>query len=151
GSNTSRSPGQWRRSGPEPCRRTATTCITESAWGSIFVLPSSRRRSVSFSDRRLVMKTHPLAITLSVAFLTCAAIPALAQQPPGGSMMPQAGQKQTEQSSPDHGGMMGGGMMGRGGMSQGMMGHRGMMNPIAVRIIFALMDTDGDGTVSLQE
>ena len=66
-------------------------------------------------------------------------------------MMPQAGQKQTEQSSPDHGGMMGGGMMGRGGMSQGMMGHRGMMNPIAMRIIFALMDTDGDGTVSLQE
>jgi hypothetical protein len=33
-------------------------------------------------------------------------------------------------------GMMGGGMMGRG---------------IAMRMIFALMDADGDGTISLQE
>jgi hypothetical protein len=32
-----------------------------------------------------------------------------------------------------------------------MMGHRGMMTGPAMRIIFALMDTDGDGTVSLQE
>src|SRR5580693_1324936 len=40
------------------------------------------------------------------------------------------------------------GMMGRGGMmdSRGMMG-RGA----AMRFIFALMDSDGDGTVSLQE
>jgi Ca2+-binding EF-hand superfamily protein len=40
------------------------------------------------------------------------------------------------------------GMMGRGGM----MGSRGMMGRGAVmRFIFALMDSDGDGTVSLQE
>jgi len=37
--------------------------------------------------------------------------------------------------------MMRGGMMG-----QGMMG-----NPIMMRMIFALMDTDGDGRISLQE
>jgi Ca2+-binding EF-hand superfamily protein len=44
--------------------------------------------------------------------------------------------------------MMGCGMMGRGGMmgSGGMMGHGA-----AMRVIFALMDSDGDGTVSLQE
>ena len=32
-----------------------------------------------------------------------------------------------------------------------MMGPGGMMNPFAMRIMFALMDADGDGTVSLQE
>ncbi|MDE2064906.1 MAG: EF-hand domain-containing protein [Bradyrhizobium sp.] len=44
-----------------------------------------------------------------------------------------------------HEGMMGGGMMGR------MMGHGMMGPPLMMRIIFALMDTDSDGTVSLQE
>jgi Ca2+-binding EF-hand superfamily protein len=39
-------------------------------------------------------------------------------------------------------GVMGCGMMRRGGM----MGHGA-----AMRVIFALMDSDGDGTVSLQE
>ena len=35
--------------------------------------------------------------------------------------------------------------------SPGMMGHGGMMGSMPMRIIFALMDGDGDGTVSLQE
>ena len=43
-------------------------------------------------------------------------------------------------------GTMGGGMMGRGMMGRGMMGH-GM----CMRVMFALMDTDGDGTISLEE
>jgi Ca2+-binding EF-hand superfamily protein len=38
-------------------------------------------------------------------------------------------------------------MMGRGTMGRGMMRRAG----IPLRIIFALMDTDGDGTISLQE
>ena len=43
---------------------------------------------------------------------------------------------------------MGCGMMGRGGM----MGGGSMMGRgAAMRFIFALMDSDGDGTVSLQE
>ncbi len=43
---------------------------------------------------------------------------------------------------------MGCGMMGRGGT----MGGHGMMGRgAAMRFIFALMDSDGDGTVSLQE
>jgi Ca2+-binding EF-hand superfamily protein len=46
-------------------------------------------------------------------------------------------------------GMMHEGMMGRGMMGRGMMGP--MMSPLAMRMIFALMDSDGDGTVSLQE
>jgi hypothetical protein len=66
---------------------------------------------------------------------------------------------QTQQQQPAEGGMMGRGMkgggmmregmMGRGTMSRGMMGP--MMSPLAMRMIFALMDSDGDGTVSLQE
>jgi len=48
------------------------------------------------------------------------------------------------------------GMMGRGMMGQGMKGHGatgadGMQPPVVFRIIFALMDADGDGTVSLPE
>jgi Ca2+-binding EF-hand superfamily protein len=47
---------------------------------------------------------------------------------------------------------MGPGMMGRGMMEQeGMMGHRMMGGGMMMRIIFSLMDSDGDGTVSLQE
>ena len=46
-------------------------------------------------------------------------------------------------------GMMGHGMM--GSMRGHMMGHRGMMHPLVMRMIFALMDADGDGKVSLQE
>jgi hypothetical protein len=52
------------------------------------------------------------------------------------------------------GGMMGRGMMGGmtgRGMMGGMMGPGGMMDPLSMRIMFALMDADGDGTVSLQE
>jgi Ca2+-binding EF-hand superfamily protein len=42
---------------------------------------------------------------------------------------------------------MGPGMMGRGGMmGPGSMGHSMMM-----RMLFAMMDSDGDGTISLQE
>jgi hypothetical protein len=44
-------------------------------------------------------------------------------------------------------GAMGPGMMGRGGMmGPGSMGHSMMM-----RMLFAMMDSDGDGTISLQE
>jgi hypothetical protein len=43
------------------------------------------------------------------------------------------------------GGMMGGGMMGHGMMGQGR-GHG-----VVMRIIFSLMDADGDGKLTLQE
>lgn len=57
------------------------------------------------------------------------------------------------------GGMMGGGMMGPGmmGTGQGMMGggmgpgRSGGMAPMMMRMIFSLMDADGDGKLSLQE
>jgi EF hand len=43
------------------------------------------------------------------------------------------------------------GTMGRGWRKHGMTGQGGMMRPFAMRMIFALMDRDGDGTISLQE
>ncbi len=56
--------------------------------------------------------------------------------------------------------MMGRGMMGRGIMGGGMMrgemmgggfGRGGIMGPMMMRMIFSLMDADGDGKISLQE
>jgi len=53
------------------------------------------------------------------------------------------------------GGMMGGedtmGHMGGGMMCHGMKGHGMMGHDMFKRMIFALMDTDGDGTISLEE
>jgi EF hand len=43
------------------------------------------------------------------------------------------------------------GRMGEGRREHGMMRHGGMMGPAAMRIIFAQMDSDSDGTVSLEE
>jgi hypothetical protein len=99
---------------------------------------------------------------MTAAFiLVCGTIQVGAQQSPG--------TPQTQQQQPPEGGMMGPGMMGPGMMGHGMMGRgmmgggtmregmmgRGMMgpmmSPLAMRMIFALMDSDGDGTVSLQE
>jgi hypothetical protein len=67
---------------------------------------------------------------------------------PGGTMacgmMGQGGMGQ--------GGMMGPGMMGsRGMMGRGMMGAGPMGPSMMMRMIFALMDSDGDGTIELPE
>jgi hypothetical protein len=87
------------------------------------------------------MKRHILTLTMCSFILGCGAAGAAAQEgtgdrsPEGRGMM-------------GHGGMMGCGMMGQGGM----MGRGRMMgHGAAMRFIFALMDSDGDGTVSLQE
>ena len=41
--------------------------------------------------------------------------------------------------------------MGEGWREHGVMRHGGMVGPLGMRIIFALMDRDGDGTISLEE
>jgi len=107
------------------------------------------------------MEKHVLLLTTSAFILVCGAMTASAQQSPGSPMQPdqqQTQQQPTDQDGPGgHRGMMGCGMMGRGMMGhggmmgRGMMGQGGMMGPFVMRIIFALMDSDGDGTVSLQE
>jgi hypothetical protein len=43
------------------------------------------------------------------------------------------------------------GRMSEGWRKHAMMRHGGMMGPLAMRIIFALMDRDSDGTISLEE
>jgi uncharacterized membrane protein len=110
------------------------------------------------------MYTRVLGVTISALILAYGAVGAIAQD----RMRPQPDQQQT-QSHPTgqegtgrmgqgsmtgggaEGGMMGGGMMGGAMMGHGMMGGGAMGPPIMLRIMFALMDSDGDGTVSLQE
>jgi EF hand domain-containing protein len=69
-------------------------------------------------------------------------------------------EEDSDQDGYHHGGMMGGAMMGRGMMGRGY-GYddwnRGAMRsgmagpPMMMRMIFSLMDADGDGKLSLQE
>src|SRR6266513_2964808 len=100
------------------------------------------------------MQKHVLMLTTSAFILVCGAVAASAQQTPGAPMVPQPDQQQTQQQRTDHEGP---GMMGQGGMMGRGMGHGGMMGPgsmghgMMMRMLFALMDSDGDGTVSLQE
>ena len=78
------------------------------------------------------MRKHVLLLTTTAAILTCGVIAASAQGPgtpmPGGPMM-------QHQDQDWHHGMMG---QGRG-------------HGMAMRIIFGLMDADGDGKLSLEE
>jgi EF hand len=107
------------------------------------------------------MRKQVLMLTTSGFILACGSIAASTQ-----SMMQQPDHQQTQQQPTDHegpgmmgqGGMMGRGMMGQGGMmGPGMMGRGAMMGPgsmghsMMMRMLFAMMDSDGDGTVSLQE
>jgi hypothetical protein len=87
------------------------------------------------------MYTRVLGLMISALILAYGAVGAIAQD----RMTPQPDQQQT-QSHPMGGGMMGGGMMGRG-----MMGGGAMAPPVMLRIMFALIDADSDGTISLQE
>jgi len=116
-------------------------------------------------------------MTVALA-LALSAIDANAQQNPATPQTPaQTQQQQPPQGGIMGPGMMGRGMMREGMMGRGMghgmigremmgyygmmgremmgyygmMGSGGMMGPLAMRMIFALMDSDGDGTVSLQE
>jgi EF hand len=100
-------------------------------------------------------------LTIAAALLfTTLSNPAFAQSPadhdahhPGTEQAPSA--TQTTPSSGQPGGrqgMMGGGGMMRGGMmGRGMMGAEAMGPPIMFRMMFALMDADSDGTISLSE
>jgi hypothetical protein len=103
------------------------------------------------------MKQLVLTLTTSAFMLAYGAIAANAQQNPSTPMMHQPNQQHTEHHATEgagmggEGGMMGHRMMGGGMMGHGMMSRGSMGRHFAMRIIFALMDSDGDGTVSLQE
>ena len=106
--------------------------------------------------------TRYVQTLLTTAFLFACGLGASAQ-PNLGTLQPQA---QPQQQAPSPGpdlrerSMMGDGVMGRGMgygimrrwmMRNGSMGPGGMMSPLSMRLMFALMDADGDGTVSLPE
>jgi len=96
------------------------------------------------------MYARVLELTISAVMLTYGAVGALAQDrmmPPPVQQQAQAQPTGQEGSGMMGHGMMGGGMMGRGMMGGGMMGPP----PVMLRIMFALIDTDGDGTIELQE
>ena len=90
-------------------------------------------------------------LTMSALILAYGASGAIAQD----RTTPQPDQQQMQphpMGEEGTGGMMGRGMIGRGMMGGGMMGHS-MMGPppVMFRIMFALIDSDSDGTISLQE
>ena len=105
------------------------------------------------------MHKRVLVLTTSGLLLAYGAFNATAQD----RMTPQPDQQYTQHhptgqagagTSGQQGGMMGPGtmgMMGRGMMGGGMMGGAAMGPPVMMRMIFSLMDSDGDGTISLQE
>jgi hypothetical protein len=97
------------------------------------------------------MDKRVIAITTSATLMLLGAATDVRAQSPAAQQPSEQQQQQTEQGGPGAGGMMGRGMtgrgMGQGRMMRGMRGRGGM----PLRIIFALMDTDGDGTISLQE
>ena len=102
-------------------------------------------------------KRLPMLVT-AILILVGTAIVASAQQSPGTQPSPQAQQQPSGTIGP---GTVGPGMMGRALMERGIgvgsdigrwrMGRESMMSPLAMRMMFALMDSDADGTVSWQE
>jgi hypothetical protein len=116
--------------------------------------------------KEVEMRARVFLLTTTAVIFACGAIGASAQAPvvpatdhemgygmpmtrpiPGGSTMQQklqdhAQNGEEEESDED------GGMMGRRHWQRGCHGGHGT---VGLRIIFSLMDADGDGTVSLQE
>ena len=84
-------------------------------------------------------------ILIASALLLVSNLAGAQEQPSAGAQEHEA--PSAKMTGEDTMGHMGGGCpMGRGMKGHGMMGH-GMFK----RIMFALMDTDGDGTLSLEE
>jgi hypothetical protein len=106
------------------------------------------------------MRKRVLILTASTFILACGAAAGSAQESPRGLVILPPDQQQTQQQptgqmsqdTTGQGVMTDHGMMGQGGMmGHGMVAQRGIMAPFMMRMIFSLMDSDGDGTVSLQE
>ncbi|PDT90489.1 calcium-binding protein [Bradyrhizobium sp. Y36] len=72
-------------------------------------------------------------------------------QPQTSSPANPSAERQSPARGGDMMGMMGRGMKGQGMKGDGATGGDAMAPPVAFRMIFALMDADGDGTVSLSE
>jgi hypothetical protein len=129
-----------------------------------YLLPSSISATCPMAAKEIPMKKHFLMITTAASILACGTLAASAQDDSDTPNMQQLEQTQHDPMDEGEPGRGGHGMM-RQCMRQcmsgdDMMGQRsmrhstrqgGMMGPFAMRLIFALMDRDGDGTVSLEE
>jgi hypothetical protein len=98
------------------------------------------------------MYARVLALTIPVLILACGATKAIAQnemmQQPDQQQMQSYPMSQEDSATMRQGRMMESGKM--GGHTHGM-SDRLIAPPIVFRIMFAMMDADGDGTISLQE
>jgi hypothetical protein len=94
------------------------------------------------------MRKHVLVVTTLALIATCGSFGAAAQSPmtPG----PEQQHAQHHPTGQEGAGAMGG-MMGHRMMGGGMMGRGTMGPPVMMRMMFALIDADGDGTISLPE
>jgi hypothetical protein len=110
--------------------------------------------AVSVSEE-VEMYRHVLGLTISALILAYGTVGAIAQDrmtlQPDQQQMESHPTSQEGASTMGPGGMMGHGMMGGRMMGRGMMGGSAMGPPFMMRMMFALMDADGDGTISLQE
>ena len=103
------------------------------------------------------MRKRVLALTAAVVVLAFGVLGPIAQAQAPAAPDPSS-QNNDSAGMMGRGGMMGEGMMGHGMMGHGMMG-RGMIGqgrpggtaPLMMRMMFSLMDADGDGKLSLQE
>jgi Ca2+-binding EF-hand superfamily protein len=94
------------------------------------------------------MYTRVSGLTISALILAYGAVGAIAQDRK--TQQPDQQQMQSHPMGQEDAGTMGqGGMMGRGMMGGHMTGAMGP--PVMFRMMFALMDADSDGTISLQE
>ena len=97
------------------------------------------------------------ALLISSVMITVVALSSLIHEAAAQSQQgaqPSQSQQGAQQVQPEDGMMMGRGMMGGGMMGGGMAGRhegRGVGGGIMMRMMFSLMDADGDGSISLQE
>jgi hypothetical protein len=91
------------------------------------------------------MHRRVLVLAMSVLILGCAATAVSAQQ---GSLTQQPPQMRDQQQSQRHADFVRGMGISRGG---GMMSPGAMRGSVMMRMLFAVMDSDGDGTVELPE
>ena len=100
------------------------------------------------------MSTRVLGLTISALILAYGAVGAIAQDrmtQPDQQQMQSYPMGQEDAGTMGHGRMTWRDMMGEHMTGRGMMGGGAMGPPIMFRMMFALMDADSDGTISLQE
>ena len=151
-----------------PKQDTLGDCGGDDASAPLLVLIGINLAPAEFKQGNVVTQTeipmakHILMLTTVTFALLCGGIPARAQGDTDDPAITRHWEEvQQNQGDEEDSGRMGHGMMrhcmrqcmaedgrmGEGWRKHGMMRHGGMMGPMAMRIIFALIDRDSDGTI----